>query len=89
MARSSPRQVVRVGVLVLALAGLGEAGHHLFERLGWEAGHHAFHLAYGAGAVVAFAAYTIRDVRRNGWPHLSWPLRADADHGARADAAIE
>ncbi|HEY7755925.1 MAG TPA: hypothetical protein VID69_06840 [Actinomycetota bacterium] len=74
-ARSSRRQVARIAIVVLGLVALGEAGHQVFERLGWQAGHHAFHLAYGAGAIVAFCAFAARDVRRHGLPRLTWALR--------------
>lgn len=73
--------------MVLGLAALGEAGHHLFGRLGWEAGHHAFHLAYGAGAIAAFASYAIADVRRNGLPGFSWRLRPAPGEPTPEDAA--
>jgi hypothetical protein len=79
MAGSAPRQAARISLVVLGLAGFGEAGHLLFERLDWEAGHHAFHLAYGVGAIVAFAALAVRDVRRNGIPGFSWSLRPSTD----------
>jgi hypothetical protein len=75
---SSRRQVARILLAVLGLVALGEAGHQLFERMGWEAGHHVFHLAYGAGAIVAFLAFAARDVRRNGLPRFTWALRPEA-----------
>jgi hypothetical protein len=75
---SSRRQLARILLAVLGLVALGEAGHQLFERLGWEAGHHAFHLAYGAGAIVAFLGFAARDVRRNGLPRFTWALRPEA-----------
>jgi hypothetical protein len=67
-------RVARIAFVVLGLALLGEAGHVAFERLGWEAGHHAFHVAYGAGAIVAFVAFAIRDARRHGLPSFRWSL---------------
>ena len=79
MEHTSLRQVVRIGSVVLGLAALGEAGHQVFERMHWEAGHHAFHTLYAAGAIVAFAIYAIRDVRANGFPRLRWSLRPDED----------
>jgi hypothetical protein len=75
---SARRQVARIVLAVLGLVALGEVGHQLFERMGWEAGHHAFHLAYGAGAIVAFLAFAARDVRRNGLPRFTWALRPEA-----------
>lgn len=73
------RQLVRIGLVVLGLAAFGEAGHVAFERFGWEAGHHAFHLAFGAGAIVAFVAYAVRDVRRHGLPSFRWSLSPDPE----------
>jgi hypothetical protein len=75
------RQVVRIVIAVLGLVALGEVGHQLFERMGWEAGHHAFHLAYGAGAIVAFLVFAVRDVRRHGLPRFVWALRAPPSVG--------
>jgi hypothetical protein len=75
MTRATLRPAVRIAIVVLALVLGGEGGHLLFERMGWEAGHHAFHLAYGAGAIAAFVAFAIRDIRRHGPPRLAWALR--------------
>jgi hypothetical protein len=74
----SRRMVARILVAVLGLVALGEAGHQLFERMGWEAGHHAFHLAYGVGAILAFLALAAWDLRRNGLPRFTWALRPEA-----------
>jgi hypothetical protein len=79
MDRSPARQLVRIAFVVVGLVALGEAGHQVFERVAWEAGHHAFHLAYGAGAIVAFLAYAVRDVRRHGLPRFGWALRPDPE----------
>jgi hypothetical protein len=49
MTGTSRRQAARILIAVPGLVALGEAGHQLFERMGWDAGHHAFHLAYGPG----------------------------------------
>ena len=78
MERTSLRQVLRIGLVVSALAALGEGGHLLFGRLGWATGHHAFHLLYGVGAVIVFLGYAIRDVREHGFPSFRWSLGADA-----------
>lgn len=76
------RQAMRIALVVLGLVALGEAGHLVFERLGWEAGHHAFHVLYGAGAVLAFVAFAVRDVRANGAPRFGWSLADDAPRTA-------
>jgi hypothetical protein len=72
------RQVTRILIAVVGLVALGETGHQLFELMGWEAGHHVFHLAYGAGAIVAFLAFAARDVRRHGLTRFTWSLRPQA-----------
>ena len=61
--------------LLVPIAILGEAGHQVLSRIGSAAGHHAFHIAFGGGAVLVFAVFMLRDVRGNGWPSFSWRLR--------------
>ncbi|MEX0832478.1 MAG: hypothetical protein WD276_01185 [Actinomycetota bacterium] len=66
----------KVAGLVVAVAGLGELGHQLFDHFHW-AGHHAFHLLFPVAAVAVFAGLAIADMRRNGRPRFSWRLRPD------------
>ncbi len=79
MDRTARRQMARIALVVAVLAAVGEAGHQLLQRTGWVAAHHAFHLAYGIGAVAAFVAYAVRDIARNGLPRFSWSLRPVAE----------
>lgn len=51
---------------------VGEAGHHLLDRLGQAVAHHLFHALLAGGAALAFVAYVVVDVRRHGWPTFSW-----------------
>ncbi len=81
----------RLGLLVLATALTGEAGHQLFQRLHATVAHHLFHLVFAGGAVVVFAAYVALDIRANGWPAFSWrlgPERPGSPSG-RTDGARE
>lgn len=74
------RITVRLGAVLLPVALLGEAGHRLLGGLGAEVAHHAFHLVFGAGAVVLFAGLVLREVRRSGLA-FSWRLRPSEDEG--------
>ena len=61
--------------VLVPMAIVGEAGHHLLERLGQTLAHHAFHVIFTGAAVAIFLGYVVRDVRRHGRPTLSWRLR--------------
>ncbi len=61
---------------IVALAAiLGEAGHHIFERLHEHAAHHLFHILFGGGALVIFVSYLVVSIVRHGWPSFSWRIR--------------
>jgi hypothetical protein len=79
-ARRQPlvRWARRMAWVVLPIALVGELGHQVLQRAGQALAHHFFHLLFGAGAVVAFTIYAIVDIRRNGWPGLTWRLRPPA-----------
>lgn len=64
--------------LVVAMAGLGEFGHQLFDRFQW-GGHHFFHFAFPVAAAAVFVVFVVADVKRNGRPRFSWHLRPE-DH---------
>jgi hypothetical protein len=66
------RWLVRLAWLVVPVAVVGEAGHHLLESLGQTLAHHFFHILFAGGAAAAFIVYVAIDVRRHGWPELSW-----------------
>lgn len=76
--RTMVRMAVGLVPAALALGVLGEIGHRLLERLGDTLAHHLFHLTFGAGAALVFAALVLADIRRNGWPTFSWRLRSPA-----------
>jgi hypothetical protein len=73
--QSAGRWLRKLAWLVVPLAVIGELGHQLLGRLGQVLAHHFFHVVFGAGAIVAFAAYVWIDIRRHGWPAFSWRLR--------------
>jgi hypothetical protein len=64
--------VLWVAVPVLVV---GEAGHQLLERMGQAVAHHLFHVLFAGGAALVFGVYVALDIRRHGWPRLSWRLR--------------
>jgi hypothetical protein len=76
-ARRQPalRWLRRMAWLVLPVALLGELGHQVLQRAGQTLAHHFFHILFGAGAVIAFTAYAIVDIRRHGWPGFQWRVR--------------
>jgi hypothetical protein len=85
-ARRQParRWLARLAWVVVPVAVVGEAGHHLLDRLGQAVAHHVFHLLFAGGAAIVFFGYVAVNVRRHGWPVLSW--RA-TDRGASPDGA--
>jgi hypothetical protein len=66
------RWLVRLAWLVVPVAVIGEAGHHLLESFGQTLAHHFFHILFAGGAAAAFVVYVAVDVRRHGWPEFSW-----------------
>jgi hypothetical protein len=69
--------------VAVAIAAVGEAGHQILGGLGATLAHHLFHIAFGLGAFVAFAAYVAVDIHRHGRPTFSWRLRS-AERGKHA-----
>jgi hypothetical protein len=61
-----------VAWVVVPVAVIGEAGHHLLEALGQTLAHHFFHILFAGGAAAAFVVFVVVDVRRHGWPTFSW-----------------
>jgi hypothetical protein len=68
------RWAVRLAWLVVPVALIGEAGHHLLEALGRTVAHHLFHIAFAGLAAAAFIVYVAVDVGRHGWPTFSWRI---------------
>jgi hypothetical protein len=66
------RWAVRLACVVVPVALIGEAGHHLLESLGQTMAHHLFHIVFAGLAAMVFVAYVAVDVRRHGWPRFSW-----------------
>jgi hypothetical protein len=64
--------VVRAVWVLVPVAMIGEAGHHLLSALGQTLAHHVFHFMFAGGAALAFAVFVAVDVRRHGWPTFSW-----------------
>jgi hypothetical protein len=71
------RWAVRLGWVIVPVALIGEAGHHLLEALGQTVAHHLFHIVFAGLAAGAFIAYVAVDVRRHGWPSFSWRVSPD------------
>jgi hypothetical protein len=67
------RWALRVLLVVVPIALLGEVGHQLLR--GHDLAHHLFHILFLGGAVGGFAAYAIVDIRRHGVPSFRWQLR--------------
>jgi hypothetical protein len=72
------RWLARLAWLAVPVVVVGEAGHHLLDRLGQAVGHHFFHILFAGGAAVAFVAYVVVDVHRHGWPAFSWRPRVES-----------
>ncbi len=75
--RSASSWAWKLAWVAVPLIVLGEAGHHLLERLGQTLAHHFFHVVFGGGAVAVFVSYVVIDIRRHGWPTFSWRIRED------------
>lgn len=75
----------RMALLILPLAIVGEAGHHLLNALGQTLAHHFFHILFAGGAAVIFMVYVWVDVRRHGWPTFSWRIRPPAPRQEQGD----
>lgn len=78
------RWVIRMAWLVVPVALIGEAGHHLLEALGQTLAHHFFHIVFAGVAAVAFVVYVAVDVRRHGWPTFTWRESARGRGSARS-----
>ncbi len=65
--------------LAFPVAIVGEAGHHLLERIGQAVAHHLFHVLFAGAAALAFGIFVVLDVRRHGWPSFSWRLRPGSE----------
>jgi hypothetical protein len=76
------RWVRKLAWLSIPVVVVGEAGHHLLERLGHAVAHHLFHVLFVGGAALAFGIFVVLDVRRYGRPTFSWRLRPRSDEGA-------
>jgi hypothetical protein len=72
------RKLVWVAIPVVVV---GEAGHHLLERMGQAVAHHLFHILFAGGAALLFGIYVAVDIRRHGWPRFSWRLRTEPPPG--------
>lgn len=64
----------RAALYTVTAVAAGDTLHVLGHAFGVPLAHHAFHLLFTAGAVAVFGAYGALDVRRHGWPGLSWRL---------------
>jgi hypothetical protein len=71
------RWATRLAWLGVPVVVVGEAGHHLLDRVGQAVAHHLFHILFAGGAAVGFVAYVVIDVRRHGWPAFSWRTRVE------------
>ena len=63
---------VRVALVLITLAAMGEAGHLLLDQLNLDLAHHVFHIVFPLIAFAIFGAFVAWDVRRHGWPRFSW-----------------
>lgn len=81
--QAGARWARKLAWLAIPVVVLGEAGHHLFERLGKAVAHHLFHVLFTGGAALAFGIFVLLDVRRHGRPTFSWRLRPRSEE-ARA-----
>ena len=73
--------LLKLTVLALPLAVVGELGHRLLGRLGQVLAHHLFHVLFGLGAALVFGAYVLVDLYRHGRPTFSWRLRPPLEQG--------
>lgn len=64
--------MIRLALIALPVAVVGEAGHQVLERLGQTLAHHFFHVVFAGLAAAIFVGYVAVDVRRHGWPTFSW-----------------
>jgi FtsH-binding integral membrane protein len=68
------QDVRRAAFYLVTTVAAGDTFHLLAHSLQLQVSHHAFHLLFSVGAVAIFAAYVAVDVRRRGWPGISWRL---------------
>lgn len=78
--RTITAPVAKLGLLLAGAALVAEA-HRLLEGNGLALAHHAFHVAFGVGAMLVLVGYVVHEVRRNGWPGFSWRLRQPRQYG--------